>query len=311
MQPEVDVKYVDLGSNNYQFGIYKVTEKELNYPIVVTGVDKTKKAGVVLGTDVTIVKNGSIENNGTISSSASETLTVANGLGETLTNGVNGTISSKVIIEGASTLLQDLNVGDKLPAGYEKAAKVTNNGDMMDVQVDGILVLAKGSHVNGAVTASAKTEGEIINTDMGYIKNTVATGVKVVAEYKSLDMRKNVNMSNLKGEMKAYVVNYRVNVIRLTGAVTMDDTNRQLMETEVGDVTLEFAQNSSLTIGIATLKSDLKVIVTGKDVQWNGADDDRSEFNLTNVDKDKYIDGDKVAEGNVVFNNCEEVAGLK
>ena len=312
LQPEVDVKYVDLGGNKYQFGKYKVTEEELNYPIVVTGVDKTKKAEIVLGTDVTIVKNGSIENNGTISSKDDKTLTVANGLGETLTNGVNGTISSKVIIEGASDLLQDMNVGDKLPADYEKAAKVTNNGDMMDVQVDGILVLAKGSHVNGAVTASAKTEGEIINTDMGYIKNNVAAGVKVVAEYKSLDMRKNVNMTDLKGEMKAYVNNYRVNVIRLTGAVTMDDTNRQLMKTEVGsNVTLEFAQNSSLTIGIATLKSDLNVIVTGKDVQWNGADDLRSEFDLTNVAKGKYIDGDNVAEGNVVFNDCAEVVDLK
>ena len=313
LQPEVDVKYVDLGGNKYQFGKYKVTEKELNYPIVVTGVDKNNKAGVVLGTDVTIVKNGSIENNGTISSnSASETLTVANGLGETLTNGVNGTISSKVIIEGASTLLQELDVDDKLPAGYEKAAKVTNNGDMMDVKVDGILVMGAGSHVNGSVTASTKTEGEIINTNRGYIKETVAANVKVVAEYKSLDMRKNVNMIDLKSEMKAYVDNYRVNVIRLTGAVTMDDTGRQLLKKEVGNVTLEFAQNSSLTMGIANLKSDLDVVVTGKNIQWNGADSDRSTFELTGTPtKGRYIDGDKVAEGNVVFNNCEKVAALE
>ena len=315
LTPSVDLKAVHLGGNDYLLGEYTVKDENLFYPITVESVDKNHMAELKLGANVKIVKGGKIENNGEISSSAFETLTVANGLGETLTNGVNGNIKSKVIIEGASHLLSTLGKGTEIPADYKAAAQVTNNGILKDVMVDGKLIMGTGSRITGTIdNAGSATEGEIDNTGRGYIESNVPAIVKVVAEYKSLNMDKNADMVELKADMKAYATNYKVTVIRLTGAVTMDDTNRQLMESEVGDVTLEFAQNSSLTIGYANLKSDLDITVTGKDIQWNGAQKGRSTFNMTGQpSKGLYIDNEtgEVAEGNVVFDNCDVVAGLE
>ena len=296
-------------------GVYTQNE-DVDFPITIESYDKDNVAKLTLGANVKIVKNGSIKNNGTITSSASQTtLTVTRGLGETLTNGVNGNIESKVIIEGASHLLSALGEGASIPADYKTAAQVTNNGILKDVTVDGKLIMGAGSRITGTIdNADTATEGEIDNTGRGYIEGNVPTIVKVVAEYKSLNMDKNADMVELKADMKAYANNYKVTVIRLTGAVTMDDTNRQLMESEVGNVTLEFAQNSSLTIGYAKLKSDLDITVTGKDIQWNGAQEGRSTFEMSGQpSKGLYIDNEtgKVAEGNVVFNNCDKVTGLE
>ena len=285
---------------------------ELNYPIVVERLNDGVAATLTLSENVKIVEKGSIKNNGIIGTDGTgETLTVACGLGETLTNEKDGVIWNQVIIEGASDLLSTLGKGKEIPADYKAAAKVTNKGILNDVKVDGILVMGEGSRIDGTIEASISTEGEIDNTSKGHIVGIVPANVKVVAVYKSLNMDENADMTKVKADMKAYKDNYNVTVIRLTGALTMGDQDRLLDKSKCGDLTLEFAQGSSLTIGYANLTSELKVVVASKNVQWNGATKAGSTLTMNDVDKGLYIDGDKVAEGNVVFNNLNPVTGLK
>ena len=97
----------------------------------------------------------------------------------------------------------------------------------------------------------------------------------------------------------------------------MADENRSLMKEHCGDVTLEFAQGSSLNIGYAKLTSDLNITVTEKNIEWNGNTVKGSTFNLTagaGLTRGQYLTVENgkydVATGNVWFRNCEEVEAL-
>ena len=315
LTPSVDLKAVDLGNGQYLLGEYKISGS-LNYPIVVESVDKDHVAELILGANVTIVKNGSIENNGKISSDAYETLTVARGLGETLTNDVNGVIESKVIIEGANYLLSDISAGKDIPADYKAAAQVTNNGILNDVKVDGKLIMkSANSRINGTIEADLETEGEIDNTAKGVIVKDPAAGVKVYAVFNGMDWTTHETRTAEKDKINGYQ-NYKVNLIRLTGEVKIGDGDTGFNSKNIYNdkgIDLEFAAGSSLSMGFGKLTSDLNITVSAPDIQWNGKTTTSSTFTLSgNKTRGLYLDYEtgKVAEGYVDFNNCAKVSEL-
>ena len=320
LTPSVDLKVVDNGDGTYTTGQYKINETELDYPIVVEGLkkdDEDSKAKLILGANVEIVKDGSIVNNGVIESNDSETLTVGNGLGETLTNGVNGVIESKVIIESANYLLSDIGANGDIPADYKAAAQVTNNGILNNVKVDGKLIMkSANSRINGTIEADTQTEGEIDNTAKGVIVNEPAVGVKVYAVFNGLNLTDDDAIEAEQKAINAYQ-NYKVNLIRLNGEVKVGDEDVTFGKTGIygnAGIEIEFAAGSSLSIGFATLTSDLDISVSAPAIQWNGKTADDSKFTLTgsNGGRRLYLDYEtgKVAEGYVDFNNCAEVSGL-
>lgn len=316
LTPSVDVKYQVLANNVFEAGKYKVTESELDYPIVVESKDKDNVAELVLGADVKIVKNGSIENNGKIRGEGGATLTVARGLGETLTNNVNGVIENKVIIESASHLLATIGAGGDIPADYKAAAQVTNNGILNDVKVDGKLIMkSANSRINGTIEADDQTEGEIDNTAKGVIVETPTEGVKVYAVFNGMDWTTKETRGAERRKIEGYR-NYKVNLIRLTGEVKIGDGETYFMKSDIegsDGITLEFAAGSSLSMGFGELNSDLDITVSAPDIQWNGKTTQNSTFSLTGKKtRGLYLDDktEKVAKGYVDFNNCAVVTGL-
>ena len=311
LTPSVDVKYQVLADDKFVAGKYKVTESELDYPVVVESKDKDNVAELVLGADVKIVKNGSIKNNGKIiSDKGSKTLTVARGLGETLTNGVNGDIKSAVVIEGASHTLAQLDAPGVPAADYKEAATVTNSGKMDVVTVDGKLIMKSGSRVK-TVEMTSNKDGEIDNTDQGVIETINNNDVTVFAEFTSLDLSTANAREAATDKIKGYTSSYKVEVIRLTGAMSLGNGSWNDFKKTGNTITdIEFAEGSSLNMGDGTFETDLNISVSAPDIEWNGNRTDSSHFNTTGTaSKKKYVDtknGIKVAkEGNVVFNNCD------
>ena len=314
--PRVTVKAVNLGNNQYILGEYAI-KGDLNYPIVVESVDKDNVAKLTLGADVKIVKDGSINNNGEISGFE---LTVANGLGETLTNGVNGNIESKVIIEGASHKLSDLPVAANL---YKAAARVTNNGVMKDAQIDGLLTMGAGSRLEGDLSMTSGYNGEIDNTAKGTIVNDPSTlGIVVFANIPGMNLTSAEAIAATSAEFKEYTATTRVTVARLTGAVVMgnniDNNEIGFRKSEAGLITeLEFAEGSSLTIGEGEFKTNLSVTVSYENIEWTGRTESASKFTLNGVTtgKKKFVKFEdnqaKAVDGNVVFKNCEKVSDLE
>ena len=70
------------------------------------------------------------------------------------------------------------------------------------------------------------------------------------------------------------------------------------MKTQVGDVTLEFAEGSSLEMGYGTFKSDLNMTVTAKDIQWNGRTVAGSQFDFNSATQTAELYLTKNSEGN-------------
>ena len=312
LTPSVDLKAVDLGGGQCLLGKYKISGS-LDYPIVVESVDKDHVAKLTLqGVNVDIVEKGSIKNNGEIVGSA--TLTVKNGLGETLTNGVNGNIESAVIIEGASHTLAQLAAPGVPAANYKEAATVTNSGKMDVVTVDGKLVMKSGSRVK-TVEMTSGANGEIDNTDKGVIETISNADVTVFAEFTSLDLSTANARKAATDKIKGYTSSFNVEVIRLTGAMSLGNGNWAI-GTEFNKVTgntiteIEFAEGSSLNMGDGTFTTDFDISVSAPDIEWNGNRTKSSHFNLTGTaSKKQYVDTEndkKVAkDGNVVFNNCD------
>lgn len=315
LTPSVDIKAVDLNGDGKVDGKYAI-KGELNYPITIEGVDKNDddRAALELTDDVKIVKNGSINNNGKISSSASKTLTVQKGLGETLTNGENGNIESKVIIEAASHTLAQLAT-PVAEADYKAAARVTNNGVMDEVDVDGLLTLGANSRVK-----TLTGDGEVDNTLKGVIENKTENAV-VFAKFDGMDLTSTEALKATSAKFKAYGSTTMVTVARLTGAVVMGNNLASneigFRNSEAGKITeLEFAEGSSLTIGEGTFKTNLKVTVSYEDIEWNGRTEETSKFVLGgDVGKKKFVKivnkQATAVDGNVKFNDCTPVAGLK
>ena len=306
LTPSVDLKAVHLGGDDYLLGEYTVKDENLFYPITVESVDKNHMAKLTLGADVKIVKNGSIKNNGKISGSE---LTVANGLGETLTNGVNGDIESAVIIEGASHTLAQLAAPGVPAADYKEAATVTNSGKMDAVTVNGKLVMKSGSRVKTVEMASG-ANGEIDNTDKGVIETINNDEVTVFAEFTSLDLSTENAREAATNKIKGYTSSYKVEVIRLTGAMSLGNGSWSDFKKTGNSITeIEFAENSSANMGDGTFVTDFNISVSAPDIEWNGNRTDSSHFNTTGTaSRKQYVDtenGRKVAKsGNVVFNNC-------
>ena len=310
--PSVTVKAVKEG-NEVKTGTYEL-KGNLDYGITVESLDKDNKATLKLSKNVTIVKDGSIKNNGIIEGTGE--LTVARGLGETLTNNVNGVINSKVIIEGANYLLSDISAGKDIPADYKAAAQVTNNGILNNVKVDGKLIMkSANSRINGEIEAETQTEGEIDNTAKGVIVEDPAAGVKVYAVFNGMDWTTHETRTAEKDKINGYQ-NYKVNLIRLTGEVKIGDGDTRFTKIDIYDdngIALEFAAGSSLSMGFGTLTSNLDITVSAPDIQWNGKTSEDSKFILEgNVKKGLYLDYEtgEVAEGYVDFNNCAEVSEL-
>ena len=310
-------------------GKYAISDA-LNYEITVDAKSSDKEAGeLVLDGRTQIVKNevyfgskkvtkeGNIINNGKISG-GEQVLVVYPGLDMTIEK--DGVVEPQVMIRGASHTLKDLSTdGPVAVADYVPAAVVYNNGTMNAVKVDGKLIMGAGSRVDGNVTAAqdGNTDGEIDNTARGILAGRVSDKVTVFAEFKGLDLTTAESGVAERAKIKAYAEKYQVSVIRLTGALNMGDENRSLMEEHCGEVTLEFAQGSSLNIGYAKLTSDLDITVTGKNIEWKGNTVTGSKFSLTAADgltKGEYLTKEngeyKVATGNVWFRNCQVVDAL-
>ena len=325
---DLDAEVIVKAENKNVVGKYKINETELKYPVEVEGT-KDYKAGLVLGADVTIVKGGSIVNNGTISSNSSETLTVQRGNGETLTNEKNGKIESDVIIEGASHTLADLQTSPVAPALYKTAAVVTNNDEMKNVEVNGKLTMGTDSRITGTVDTdgSATNEGEIDNSARGVIMNEITdSDITVYAVFDGMDLTSAAGVENVENQLKSYTTTTRVKVARLVGAVKIGtyknggqgNDGLVLSKTNIGGSIeeLEFVEGSSLRIADNTFITAYNITVSAEDVEWTGNTEDTSKFDLRGTkDKGLYLttqNGQYTAtEGNVDFQSCQEVSDLK
>ena len=300
----------------------------LNYPITIDAKTSQKSAGELVlnaGTKVVkevvkvngkeIEKEGSITNNGVISTKTGTGAQLTIAAGRTMTVGNGAEVKSVLNIEGASHTLRELASTPVAPADYIPAATVTNNGTLNRVYLAGKLVMGEGSRVNANISQLDNVAGEVNNTAKGTLQGTINSAIKVYAQFDGL-MLDNDNRANTRAMLKPYAANYKVNTIKVTGAVVIGDiaNGDHLMKTQVGDVTLEFAEGSSLEMGYGTFKSDLNMTVTAKDIQWNGRTGAGSQFDFNSATQTaelyltKNSEGNYTAvKGNVKCNNCENV----
>ena len=313
LTPSVDLKVVDLGNNSYDHGVYSI-KGELNYPIVVERLNKDEAAELEIAENVTIEKDGKITNSGNITGTG--TLTVARGLGETLTNNVNGKIECSVVIEGASHTLAQLTAPGVDAGYYKEAATVTNSGEMKEVTVDGKLVMKSGSRVE-TVNMTAGVNGEIDNTDKGVIETINNNDVTVFAEFTSLDLSTANARKAATDKIKGYTSSYRVEVIRLTGEMSLGNGSWDDFKKTTGNsiTEIEFAEGSSANMGDGTFETDFNISVSAAGIEWNGNREESSKFKTTGTKTRKeYVadeSGKKVAkEGYIDFIKCEEITEL-
>ena len=313
LTPSVDLKVVDLGNNSYDHGVYSI-KGELNYPIVVERLNKDEAAELEIAENVTIEKDGKITNSGNITGTG--TLTVARGLGETLTNNVNGKIECSVVIEGASHTLAQLTAPGVDAGYYKEAATVTNSGEMKEVTVDGKLVMKSGSRVE-TVNMTADVNGEIDNTEKGVIETINNNDVTVFAEFTSLDLSTANAREAATDKIKGYTSSYKVEVIRLTGEMSLGNGSWDDFKKPTGNsiTEIEFAEGSSANMGDGTFETDFNISVSAAGIEWNGNREESSKFITTGTKTQKeYVadeSGMKVAKkGYIDFIKCQEIAEL-
>ena len=211
-------------------GVYALTSKTLNYPITVDAKTSDEEAGqLMLKRNVKVVKNvitlengkeiekeGSITNNGVISTKKGTDAQLTIAAGRTMTVGTGAEVEGKVIIEPASHKLVDMTDG---VTGYKPAAQVINNGTLNNVEVNGLLVMGNANaRVKGAVTYEAENadKGEINNTAKGVIEKTISgTDVVVFATVNEINLDDHANTVKA---LKDYTTATRqVSVFRLIG----------------------------------------------------------------------------------------------
>ena len=309
-------------------GAVFAVQGNVNFPITVDAKTSQKPAAELVlnaGTKVVkevvkvngkeIEKEGSITNNGVISTKTGTGAQLTIAAGRTMTVGNGAEVKSVLNIEGASHTLRELASTPVAPADYIPAATVTNNGTLNRVYLAGKLVMGEGSRVNANISQLDNVAGEVNNTAKGTLQGTINSAIKVYAQFDGL-MLDNDNRANTRAMLKPYAANYKVNTIKVTGAVVIGDiaNGDHLMKTQVGDVTLEFAEGSSLEMGYGTFKSDLNMTVTAKDIQWNGRTVAGSQFDFNSATQTaelyltKNSEGNYTAvKGNVKCNNCENV----
>lgn len=301
---------------------------DLNFPITIDAKTSQKSAGeLVLNANTKVVKEvveingkeiekeGSITNNGVISKNTNTDAQLTIAAGRTMTVGNGAEVKSVLNIEGASHTLRELTSTSVDPADYIPAATVTNNGTLNRVYLAGKLVMGKDSRVKNNIRNLDNVAGEVDNTAKGTLEGEISDAIKVYAQFDGL-MLDNDNRANTRAMLKPYAAYYKVNTIKVTGAVVIGDIAKgdHLMKEQVGDVTLEFAEGSSLEMGYGTFKSNLNMTVTAKDIQWNGrtVDDSQFDFGTAKQTAELYLtknkEGDYIAEkGNVKCNNCKNV----
>lgn len=300
--------------NKILTGTYTLYE-DLDFPITIESYDKDHKATLELGASVKIVKDGSIKNNGIIGEeNDTEELTITRGANRTLTNEKDGVIWNKVIIEGAShTMAQIESLNGVNVADYTKAAQMTNKGILNAVEVNGLLTLETGSYVNGEVSMTTG-DGEINNTGAGVIRGTVDNRIEVYAVFNGLDLSTADAAKAAQEKINGYTASSKVVVARLTGAVTIGNNNVSLTDGPTIKQ-LDFAAGSSLKIGDATLTvaAALKMAVSDDEVVWSGNSAGTSKFNFNSTQglNKKYVDVENneyvVKHGKVSYDNCQDI----
>ena len=259
-----------------------------------------------------VEKIGNIINNGKVT--GEHRLTVKTG--RTMTIGKLAEVTSELVIEGASATLATLKATPD--DEYIPAATVYNNGKLNDVTVDGLIVMGEGSRIDGTISASASTEGEIDNTNRGVIVNDPSTqGVEVYAWFNSLNISTEANLKAAEKEFNDYSGSYKVKVAKLKGELTVGNSDVTfgdgLTTSTINEI--EFAEGSSLTIGDADfqLPKTMGASVSAKDVEWTGNSDSESTFNFNSNKRTSklYLVYDKdtkmysAIEGNIKFVNCQ------
>ncbi len=293
-------------------------DENVDFPITIESYDKDHKAKLILGKNVEIVGKGEIVNNGIIGEEGdAETLKITRGANRVLTNEKDGVIWNKVIIEGAShtmaqiELLKGVNVAD-----YTKAAQMTNKGILNAVEVNGLLTLEAGSYVNGEVSMTYGGDGEINNTGAGVIRGTVDDGIEVYAIFNGLDLSSATASEAAQKAINGYTTSTKVAVARLTGAVKIGNTDVTLAAGPTIKE-LDFAANSSLTMGDAklTIEKELGIAVSAKNILWSGNSENASTFNFNSnkKTKKKYVDVENgkyvIEHGNIETKNCQSNIG--
>ena len=307
------------------YAIYDI-EGKLDYEITVdagTKADNSDAGQLVLIANTNIVKNiqwfnnkkvekvGNIINNGKVTGNFALTVET----GRTMTIGKLAEVTSELVIEGASATLATLKTTPD--DEYIPAATVYNNGKLNTVTVDGLIVMGVGSRIEGEISASANTEGEIDNTNRGVIVNEPSTqGVEVYAWFNSLNISTEANLKAAEKAFNDYSGSYKVKVAKLRGELTVGNSDvtfgKGLTTSTINEI--EFAEGSSLTIGDADfqLPKTMGASVSAKDVKWTGNSDKESTFNFNSNKRTSklYLVYDKdtkqysAEKGNIKFVNC-------
>ena len=276
----------------------------LNYPITIDAKTSQKAAGeLVLNANTAVVKEvvkvngkeiekeGSITNNGVISTKEGTDAQLTIAAGRTMTVGNGAEVKSKVIIKEATHRLEDMTGG---VAGYEPAAVVNNAGTLNDVEVNGLLVMKnENARVDGDVTYTATDadKGEIDNSEQGVIaKKMTVEDVVVFATIDNIDLDDHANTVKA---LKDYTTDTRqVTVFRLIGELkrvqSMENGKAvELTNDHVGNAVkaIEFMPGSSITLGEVTVESKIKFIARAKDVLVNGRTAETSVLNADTEEK--------------------------
>ena len=298
----------------------------LNYPITIDAKTSQKSAGeLVLNANTKVVKEvvevngkeiekeGSITNNGVISTKTGKDAQLTIAAGRTMTVGNGAEVKSKVIIKEATHRLEEMTNG---VAGYKPAAVVNNAGTLNDVEVNGLLVMKnENARVNGNVTYTATDadKGEIDNSKQGVIaKKMTEEDVVVFATIDKIDLDDHANTVKA---LKDYTTATRqVTVFRLIGELKRVQSMKngeavKLTKDHVGDAVtaIEFMPGSSITLGEVTVESEINFVARATDVPVNGRTAGTSILDAT-TEKDYYylgFDGEKYwsKEGNFKANN--------
>lgn len=296
-------------------GTYILNEN-VDFPITIESYDKDNKATLILGKNVEIVGKGEIVNNGIIGEQGdTETLKITRGANRVLTNEKDGVIWNKVIIEGASHTMAQIEAANGVSeSAYTAAAEMTNKGIMNAVEVNGLLTLASGSYVNGEVSMTDGYDGEINNTGAGVIRGTVNEDIEVYAVFNGLDLSNADAAKAAQNKINGFTASTKVAVARLTGAVIIGNTDVTLNDGPTIKE-LDFAAGSSLKIGDAKLTTakTLQMAVSSDDVVWSGNSGTTStfDFNTTFGKNKKYVAKKSgkyvVNHGKVTLENCQDI----
>ena len=316
ISPSIDLEpSVEVMAN----GVYKISG-DLNYEITVdagTKANNSDAGKLVLGANTNIVKKdqqfnnkvvekvGNIINNGKIEGDG--VLTVYPGL--SMNVGTKATVANKVIISPATVKLEKMIDG---VTEYEPKAVVYNAGTLAgNVDVNGLLVMKNAdARVEGNVgfTADGNDNGEIDNTAKGVIAGTVPAGVVVFATVDGINLNDHANTVNA---LKEFTTTTRqVSVFRLVGEMK-SDINCDFNKGHFGgkEVTIEFMEGSSITLGECTVNSGIKFVARATDVPVNGRTAGTSILNATTENGYYYLgfDGEKYwsKEGNFKENNSD------